>query len=69
MSMETTETRLTRIETKLDIVIEHNAHLSLDHEARIRGLERRFWIAIGFALASLAANAGQLATYLGQAPG
>jgi len=63
------EERLIRMETKLDIVIERNKELGGDHEARLRGLERRFWIAIGFATASLAANAGQLVTYLGGAGG
>jgi hypothetical protein len=62
---ENVETRLVRIETKLDLTIGHNQQLTSDHEARLRGLERRFWIAIGFAVASLAANAGQLVTYLG----
>jgi hypothetical protein len=54
--------RLVRIETKLDVVLA--AHE--DKETRIRALERRFWIAIGFAMASMVANIGGLATYLGQ---
>ena len=57
--------RLVRIETKLDVVL--SAHE--DKDVRIRALERRFWIAIGFAMASMAANIGGLATYLGQTGG
>jgi hypothetical protein len=62
------EARLIRIETKLDLTIGSTDKLNTDHEGRLRGLERRFWIAIGFAVASMAANAGQLVTYLGGAP-
>jgi hypothetical protein len=58
---ESAEVRLVRIETKLDVVL--SAHE--DKEQRIRSLERRFWIALGFATASIAANIGGLATYLG----
>lgn len=65
MMEESVESRLTRIETKLDVVIDTHKTLSADHENRLRGLERKFWIAIGFAVASLSANAGQLVTYLG----
>jgi hypothetical protein len=58
-----TPERLARIETKLDVVLA--AHE--DREIRIRSLERRYWIALGFAGASVAANVGGLVTYLGQA--
>jgi uncharacterized membrane protein YoaK (UPF0700 family) len=38
-------TRLTRIETKLELWLTQHA----DHETRIRALERRMWIAMGAA--------------------
>jgi hypothetical protein len=59
------EARLIRIETKLDLTITSGDKLSSDHESRLRAVERKFWIAIGMALASLSANAGQFVTYLG----
>lgn len=59
------ETRLIRIETKLDLTITSADKLSSDHENRLRAVERKFWIAIGMALASLSANAGQFVTTLG----
>ena len=60
---DSVEVRLVRIETKLDVMIaDHD-----DREVRIRALEKRFWIALGFAVASVAANIGGLATYLGSA--
>jgi hypothetical protein len=58
------EGRLIRMETKLDLVIGHNTKMNDDHESRLRGLERRFWIALGFAVASISLNAGQLLTYI-----
>lgn len=35
--------RLTRIETKLDIVVEHLTKKDDDHEKRLRTMERRQW--------------------------
>jgi hypothetical protein len=44
MSAEITE-RLARIETKVDIIIEHGR----DHEKRVRSLERENWLHRGAA--------------------
>lgn len=49
--------RLARIEVKLDIW--HQTHM--DHEGRIRSLERRMWLAMGAA----AVGGGTLAQLLG----
>jgi hypothetical protein len=59
------EARLIRIETKLDLTITSADKLGSDHEIRLRAVERKFWIAIGMALASLSANAGQFVNTLG----
>jgi hypothetical protein len=59
------EARLIRIETKLDLTITSADKLGTDHEDRLRAVERKFWIAIGMALASLSANAGQFVNTLG----
>lgn len=62
------EERLIRMEAKLDlflVAIERNRETLVDHEGRLRGVERRFWVALGFAIASLATGAGQLFSAIG----
>lgn len=58
---ESTEVRLVRIETKLDVMLQGVD----DREHRIRALEKRFWVALGIAVASVAANVGAAVTWFG----
>lgn len=44
-------TRLTRVETKLDMMLQRIDNVYNDHENRIRKLEARVWVASGFATA------------------
>lgn len=59
-ALATISDRLARIETKLDAL----SSSSVDHEARIRALEKTKWIAIGAATAA-GGLAGQIAGLIG----
>lgn len=61
MSTETTDVRLARIETKIDLFLLR----SDDHETRLRALERKVWVAAGAATA-LGGAAGTVAQMLGK---
>ncbi|WP_433478135.1 hypothetical protein ACQPZP_14540 [Spirillospora sp. CA-142024] len=60
MSEPTATDRLTRIETKLDVLIAQHDRVTADHEQRLRALERARWplpsLAILVAAASAAAS-------------
>jgi hypothetical protein len=43
--------RLARIETRLDLTLAKLDNSHLDHETRIRALEKKVWTAAGFAAA------------------
>lgn len=46
MEQESTDTRLARIETKIDALLSSKA----DHETRIRAVEKRSWLIAGAAM-------------------
>jgi hypothetical protein len=61
MEMDLNE-RLTRVETKLDLLREDLAPRHADHERRIRWLERAVWMAA--ALGAVAGNVDRFITLL-----
>lgn len=51
MNEDAVTDRLTRVETKLDMMLQRIDAVYNDHENRIRKLEARVWVASGFATA------------------